>query len=128
MARDLRLLYAEDASDIRQVVELALEGEGFELKLCSSGQEALDSAADFRPDVVLLDVMMPNMDGPTVLRHLREIAGLERTPVIFITARVQPKEVERFKALGAIDVIAKPFDPLTLGAQIRKIVQGERGV
>jgi CheY-like chemotaxis protein len=127
MTRDLRLLYVEDDADIRHVVAMALEDEGFDLRMCASGHEALTQAPEFQPDVVMLDVMMPNMDGPTVLRHLRELPGLDATPVIFITARVQPKEVERFKALGAIDVIAKPFDPLTLGEQIRGICEGARG-
>jgi len=102
------------------VVEFALEDEeGLTLKLCESGQAVLDSVAEFAPDLILLDVMMPGMDGPTTLQRLHEMPDLGETPVVFVTAKVQPHEVEQFKALGAVDVIAKPFDPMSLAKQVR---------
>ena len=120
MAKELRILYVDDEPDIRTIVEFALEDEeGFQLTLCESGQEALARAKDFAPDLILLDVMMPGMDGPTTLQRLREIPALADTPVVFVTAKVQPHEVEHLKSLGAAGVIAKPFDPMLLAEQIR---------
>jgi len=124
MGRDLRILYVDDEADIRTIVEFALEDEeDFQLELCESGQEALSKVGDFSPDLILLDVMMPAMDGPTTLQHLREIPELAETPVVFVTAKVQPHEVEQFKALGAADVIGKPFDPMSLATQIRDTLE-----
>ena len=94
---------------------------GFSLEVCGNGDEALAKAVDFAPDLLLLDVMMPGMDGPTTLKALREIPELANTPAIFMTAKVQPHEVEEYKALGAVDVIAKPFDPMTLSENLRNI-------
>jgi len=117
-----RILYVEDEPDIQAVARLALEQVGmFTLEVCSSGQEALDKAAEFSPHLILLDVMMPEMDGPTTLKRLRAIDGLEETPTIFMTARVQPHEIKEYIEMGAVDVIAKPFDPMTLSNQIREI-------
>jgi CheY-like chemotaxis protein len=118
----VRILYVEDEDDIRAVAQIALDGEGFELFPCASGQEALSKAADFNPDVILLDVMMPGMDGPTTLSQLRDIPNLTNTPAIFMTAKVQPSEIEQLKSLGALDVIAKPFDPMGLADQLRSIL------
>lgn len=118
---DLRVLYIEDEADIRDVARFALEDEGFDLLFCASGNEALQKAEDFRPDLILLDVMMPGMDGPTTLKHLHEITGLENVPVIFLTAKVQPGEINDFIKMGAIDVIPKPFDPMGLAEQILMI-------
>ncbi|MBI3771665.1 MAG: response regulator [Gammaproteobacteria bacterium] len=121
MANELRkILYVEDEPDIQAVAQLALEAVGgFEVKICGSGQQALQNAVAFNPDLFLLDVMMPGMDGPTTLGKLREIPQLASVPAIFMTAKVQPQEVAQFKSLGALDVIAKPFDPMTLAQQIR---------
>jgi two-component system, OmpR family, response regulator len=117
-----RILYVEDEPDIQAVAKLALEMVGgFTVKLCSSGEEALREAAAFAPDMILLDVMMPGMDGPSTLRALREQAALAAVPVAFMTAKVQPQEVALYKSLGARDVIAKPFDPMTLADQVRAI-------
>ncbi len=123
MDENLRILYVEDDADIRLVAEMALEGEGFELVICESGQEALNTAVDQKPDVLLLDVMMPGMDGPTTLQKLRELPHLVTTPVIFMTAKVQSEEVAQYKSMGAIGVISKPFDPMTLAEQIRSLVE-----
>ena len=119
----MKLLYVEDEADIREIAEFALEDEGFEIEFCDSGEDALRKADDFQPELILLDVMMPGMDGPTTLLNLRKIAGLENTPVIFLTAKVQPNEIESFIQLGAIAVIPKPFDPMTLSDQITEILK-----
>jgi len=117
-----RVLYVEDEPDIQAVAKLALEMlGGFTVEICSSGSEAIDKIAAFQPQLILLDVMMPGMDGPTTLGRLREIAQFAATPAIFMTARVQPAEVSGYKALGAADVIPKPFDPMTLAAQVKDI-------
>lgn len=117
-----RILYVEDEDDIRAVAELALVNvAGFELRTCASGAEALDAAESFAPDLLLLDVMMPDMDGPATLRALRQIPSLAETPAVFMTAKVQPDEVSRYLELGAVDVIAKPFDPMSLGDQLRNV-------
>ncbi|MHA7815408.1 MAG: response regulator [Pseudohaliea sp.] len=117
-----RLLLVEDDPDIRAVAGLALETVGgFEVLLCASGAEALAAAEAFAPDLVLLDVMMPAMDGPATLAALRELPALADTPAAFLTAKVQPGEVARLKGLGARGVIAKPFDPMTLAEQVRAL-------
>lgn len=117
-----KILYVEDDTDIQDVAKMALEMVGgYELMVCSSGREAIADAQAFAPDLILLDVMMPNMDGPETLAELRKIAGLERTPAVFMTAKVMPADVEAYKALGAVDVIAKPFDPMGLAERIAKI-------
>jgi len=119
-----RILYVEDEPDIQAVAKLALEQVGrFTLEICSSGQEALDKAENFSPQLMLLDVMMPDMDGPTTLDRLRDISALRDVPAIFMTARVQPHEVKEYISQGALDVIAKPFDPMTLSSQIREICE-----
>jgi CheY-like chemotaxis protein len=121
----MKLLYVEDEADIREIAELALEDEGFDIVFCESGEQAIEKAGEFQPEVVLLDVMMPGMDGPTTLQKLRELPGLQTTPVIFLTAKVQPNEIQGFIALGAIDVIPKPFDPMTLAEQVKDILNSK---
>jgi two-component system OmpR family response regulator len=117
-----RILYVEDEPDIQAVAKLALEMVGgFTVKVCSSGEEALKEAAAFAPDMILLDVMMPGMDGPSTLKALREQSALATIPVAFMTAKVQPTEVAHYISLGARDVIAKPFDPMILANQVRAI-------
>lgn len=119
-----RILYVEDEPDIQAVAKLALEMVGgFTVKICSSGDEALRDAGAFAPDMILLDVMMPGMDGPGTLAALRRIDSLKTTPVAFMTAKVQPHEIEQLIALGAVGVIAKPFDPMTLSDQVRALCQ-----
>ena len=118
-----KILYVEDDVDIQSVAKIALEiVGGFTLRSCSSGKEAVDpKSVEFAPDLMLLDVMMPEMDGPTTLSKLREYPELNKTPVIFMTAKVQASEVAYYKSLGAIGVIAKPFDPMLLATQIRQL-------
>ena len=127
MAELKRILYVEDEPDIQAVAKLALEAiGGFEVMVCSSGKEALENVIAFSPDLILLDVMMPGMDGPATLQAMRELPELSQTPAIFMTAKVQPQEVAGYKNLGALDVIPKPFDPMTLAENVRKILDRER--
>jgi CheY-like chemotaxis protein len=119
----IRLLHVDDEPDIRTVVELALSLDPiFEVRSCESGADALAAAAEWQPDIMLLDVMMPVMDGPATLAQLRANPATTDIPVIFMTARAQARETERFRSLGAIGVIPKPFDPMTLAASVRNHV------
>lgn len=119
----IRLLHVEDDSDILEIALMALDISGmFEVMQCSDPQEALLKAQEFAPDVLLLDFMMPGMSGDTLLAKLRTMPGLETTTAIFMTARAQAHEIEALIAKGAKDVIIKPFDALTLGDQIKAIL------
>lgn len=120
-----KILYVEDDTDIQEVAKMALETVGgFTVRICSSGGEALAEAPGFDPDFILLDVMMPGMDGPTTLGELRKLPGLEEKPVVFMTAKVMQSEIGRYKELGAVGVIPKPFDPMTLAERINEIWGG----
>ena len=123
MQRELtRILYVEDEPDIQAVARIALETlGGFTLLICSSGKEAIAQAQAFAPDLLLLDVMMPGMDGVSTLQALRELADLHATPAMFMTAKVQPQEIAQLLDLGALDVIPKPFDPMILADQIKQL-------
>lgn len=117
-----RILYVEDEADIRTVSQMALESlGGFILEVCCDGFEAVEKGPAFTPDLIVLDVMMPGMDGPSTLKALRALPELAATPVIFMTAKIQAHEVAAYKSMGAAGVIAKPFDPMTLSDQIREI-------
>lgn len=119
-----RIMHVEDDPSIQQVAKIALEAVGgFTVHTCSSGQQALDDYQAFAPQLILLDVMMPGMDGPTTLQQLRQQFDLSKVPAVFMTAKVQSSEVESYKALGAADVVVKPFDPMALSGQIRRIWQ-----
>ena len=120
----LRVLHVDDEPDIREVVEISLGLDpDFMVRSCPSGGDAITAAADWSPDLILLDVMMPGMDGPMTLSRLRDSPRTSGIPVIFMTARAQPQELEHFRALGAEGVISKPFDPLTLAASVRRHMQ-----
>ncbi|MGB0466897.1 MAG: response regulator [Pontibacterium sp.] len=117
-----KILLVDDEADIREVATMALElTGGFEIITCENGQQALDRVADINPDLILLDVMMPLLDGPSTLKQLTEKQLVDHIPVVFMTAKVQPREVTEYRALGAADVIAKPFDPMQLADQIKQI-------
>jgi len=116
------VLCVEDEPDIRLVAQLALETVGgLRVSLCPSGTEAVSMAKSLKPDLIVLDVMMPGLDGPGALRALREDPETAAIPAIFMTAKVQPSEVEQLIAMGALDVVAKPFDPMSLAEQLRHI-------
>jgi len=127
LAEELKkILYVEDDLDIRAVVRLALQAFGeYTLLVCSSGPEAIEKVADFGPDLFLLDVMMPGMDGPQTLTEMRKIPGLELVPAIFLTAKVQPEEIAHYEDLGALEVIAKPFDPTQLCNRIKDVWESQ---
>lgn len=116
-----RVLYVEDEPDIRTIVGICLRLGGLSLKICSTGARAIEVAEAFAPDLLLLDVMMPEMDGPSTLRNLRQIPGLAAVPVVFMTAKVQASELAGYRKLGALDVIPKPFEPTTLASRLRAI-------
>jgi CheY-like chemotaxis protein len=112
-------MYVDDEPDIREVVSLSLGLlGGFAVHCCESGADALSKMPAVKPDLVLLDVMMPGMDGPSVLTQMRANAALSSIPVMFMTAKAMPDEVARFRALGALGVIAKPFDPMRLAEHV----------
>ncbi len=117
-----RIMHVEDDPSIQTVARVALEAVGgFEVCTCSGGQEALDRFESFAPQLILLDVMMPTMDGPSTLRNLQQQFDLTKIPVVFMTAKVQTNEIESYKALGASDVVVKPFDLMKLSEQIQGI-------
>ena len=118
-----RVLFVDDEPDTCEIASLSLGLDpDFEVRTCNSGAQALAEATGWPPDIILLDVMMPGMDGPTTLERFREQPATSETPVIFVTARTQARDVDRFRGLGAIDVIAKPFDPMTLAKTVREMV------
>jgi CheY-like chemotaxis protein/HPt (histidine-containing phosphotransfer) domain-containing protein len=120
----LRVLHVDDEPDIREVVDISLGLDPkFETRGCGSGHEAIALAMDWPPDIILLDVMMPGMDGPATLARLRENAKTANIPVVFMTARAQTRELDLFRSLGAVGVIPKPFDPMTLAASVRAYIQ-----
>lgn len=118
-----RIVYVEDDDDIREVGLLALEHVGqFDVLACSSGEEAVEKTAEFKPDLILLDVMMPGMDGIETFERLRQIPELSPVPIVFMTAKVHNDEVSRYRDMGANGVIPKPFEPMTLPDEIRMIM------
>ena len=120
-----KIMIVDDDEDIRLVSELTARRIGkWEVVQVADGADALERARDEKPDVILLDVMMPDVDGPTALAMLRGDPTTAGIPVIFLTARAQRHEVERYMALGATGVIVKPFDVTTLVDDIRSLVDG----
>ncbi len=118
-----KALLVDDDPDIRTIGRLSLANVGgLDVTLAGSGLEGIDLARSVKPDVILLDVMMPELDGPSTLQRLRADPVLRPIPVIFMTAKVQPHEVEQYRAMGAAGVIAKPFDPMTLADEVRRLV------
>jgi len=114
-----RIMLVEDDPDVQTIASMALIDIGeFDLTVCSSGREALEQIDRIKPQMILLDVMMPDMDGPTTLAEIRRLPLATQPPVIFMTAKVQPQEQQRYMSLGAIEVIAKPFDPVSLADQL----------
>jgi len=115
-----RILLVEDDPDIREVTTLLLSHAGsFEVQACGSAAEAFQIARAFDPDLILLDVMMPGLDGQGAFAAFRLMPATAATPVIFMTARVQPREIMEYRELGSLGVIPKPFDPDTLGDTIQ---------
>lgn len=120
---DLRyILYVEDDLHVRTTAKLVLEVIGnFTVRECSSGRQAVLAAADFQPDLILLDVMMPELDGLATLKALRQLTHLADTPAVFMTGLTMPEDLARYVGVGAIGVIAKPLVPLRLASQVSQM-------
>lgn len=124
-----RVLCVEDDPDIRMIIEFSLSTVGgLEVCLCSGGHLALQQAPVFLPDLVLLDVMMPGLNGPETLAALRQMPCMQGVPIVFMTAKAMPDEVEELLQYGATGVIVKPFDPMTLPQDIRIYWEHGRGI
>jgi CheY-like chemotaxis protein len=118
-----RILIIDDEEDIRQVAALSLETvAGWEVVMANSGAQGLARAVDYQPDAILLDVMMPGMDGPSTFKELRKNPATAKIPVLLLTAKVQSTDQRRFADLGVEAVLFKPFDPLTLATQISNVL------
>jgi CheY-like chemotaxis protein len=123
-----RVLCVEDDADIRLILEFSLATVGgLEVLMCAGGRQALAQVADFRPDLVLLDVMMPELTGPQTLAALRELPVMRGVPVVFMTAKALPEELEALLEHGATGIIVKPFDPMTLPKDIQPFWEHGRG-
>jgi CheY-like chemotaxis protein len=118
-----RVLLIDDDDGIRQVASLALRRIGdFDVTEAASGIDALEILTDKEFDVIILDVMMPQMDGPSTLDHLRKLKHGATVPVIFLTAKVLPRELAKLRELGVAGVLTKPFDPITLSTHIEDLI------
>lgn len=119
----MKVLLVDDEEDIRKIGRLSLEAVGkFETLVAASAAEGIALARLERPDLILMDMMMPGMDGLAALAELRHTPELAAIPVLFMTAKVQRSEIEHYLSVGAIGVIQKPFDPMTLPDEIRRIM------
>lgn len=117
-----KILFIDDDPDIHFLVKLCLEDiPGIELRFALSGEEGIKIAMEFQPELILLDVMMPKMDGIGTIKALKLLPTLVKTPVVFVTARAQRSEIEEYMKLGALDVIIKPFDPIALAENVQQI-------
>lgn len=116
------IMLVEDDADIQEIIRMSLSAIGnYTMDVCSSGQEALDKLQSVRPQLFLLDVAMPQMDGLTLLAKIREKPALSAIPVIFLTAKIQPQDMQTYQKLGVLGVIPKPFDPMSLAERIREL-------
>jgi two-component system OmpR family response regulator len=125
VAGPLHVLHVEDDPDIRLIAGMALElDDQIRVRSVGSGTAALDllRQGGWQPDLLLLDMMMPEMDGTGLAEKIAEIDGLSAVPVVFMTARAQPQDVRRYLGAGSLGLIVKPFDPLTLAAKLRALL------
>ncbi len=123
-----RILIVDDEADIREVAKLSLELDcGWEVLTAGSGPEGLHLAAREQPDAILLDMMMPEMDGTATWEALQQDPTTQHIPVILLTAKTQPKEQRRYAQLGVSAVLSKPFDPITLATQVAQALNWESG-
>lgn len=119
-----RILVVDDDPDILTIAALALETiGGFDIETCPSGHDALERVGMFRPDLILLDAMMPGMDGPETFSALNRVMDRQEIPIVFFTGRTQSEDIAKFKALGAAGVVEKPFDPMSLAQTVMEIWQ-----
>lgn len=120
------ILLIDDEETIQEVVQVGISIEaGWQVEIASSGLEGINLAQNQQPDVILLDVMMPDMDGIDTLSRLKNNDKTNAIPVIFLTAKAQAEEKTQFQSLGVVDVITKPFNSMTLASQIAKILEWE---
>ncbi|GGB70137.1 response regulator [Shewanella inventionis] len=119
-----KILHIEDDESIRVIVDMALvDISGYTLVSCASGQDAINQVEQYTPNLILLDAMMPGMDGLQTLIELRKKSSYQQIPVVFMTARIQQSEQQEYLDAGAVAVIEKPFDPMSLGNQLATIYQ-----
>ena len=123
----MRVLIIDDDADLRLIIRASLRHRGFEVEEAASGGQGIQSARAARPDVILLDVMMPEMDGPTTLQALQADPATVGIPVVFLTAKAMRAEIDRLRALGAVGVLIKPFDPLSLGSELEAVLRDALG-
>lgn len=117
-----KILYAEDEPDVQTIVQMVVEAmSDYEIKICGNGRLLLECVEEYSPDLILLDVMMPEMDGPETYKNLQANEITKNIPVIFMTAKAQVHEVQLFSESGVVGVITKPFDPMTLCPEIQQI-------
>ena len=117
-----KILYAEDEPDVQTVVEAVIQAmSDYQIKICGNGRKLLDCIDEYQPDLVLLDVMMPEMDGPTTLKFLQADEKTKDIPVVFMTAKAQIHEIKTFQEASIAGIITKPFDPMTLCSEIQGI-------
>lgn len=117
-----KILYAEDEPDIQTIVQIALWAfSKVEIKICDNGQLLLDCVGSYKPDLILLDIMMPVMDGMATFRNLKLNEKTKDIPVVFITAKAQIQELDMYKSMGILGVIVKPFDPTALASKINEL-------
>jgi CheY-like chemotaxis protein len=123
-----RILIADDEPDILEISRIALETVGgFEVSVCSSGRTLLERLTEFEPDIVIVDVLMPDMTGPEVFKEIRRRPEYDKIPVVYLTGVIQEGELESLLESGVSDVILKPFDPMTLADRINRIWEGVDG-
>jgi len=123
-----RIMYVDDDPDLQDIVRLSLETRGgFTVTCCDSGNQALEEIAAFKPDLVILDMVLPGMNGHQLLERMRKLRGTPWIPVIFLTSKISPHHVEEYKELGVIGVINKPLNPLELRHQLREIWERSPG-
>jgi two-component system OmpR family response regulator len=117
-----RICYVEDDEDIQRIVRMSLERVGkMQVEIVGDPMVAIDAIVSFKPDLVMLDWMMPGMDGPTLFRKLKENPETKDLPVVFMTAKATPTEMEELRSLGALGAISKPFSPKDLPEQLRAL-------
>lgn len=123
-----RILLADDEPDILEISRIALETVGgFEVSVCSSGRTLLERLTEFEPDLIIVDVLMPDMSGPEVFAEIRRRPEFDGVPVVYLTGVIQEEELESLRDSGVADVILKPFDPMTLADRINGIWDGANG-
>lgn len=119
----MKVLIIDDEEDIRSIASMSLGIlGGIDVVEADGGEDGISKAAELQPDAILLDMMMPVLDGPGTLAKLRENAATKHIPVIFLTARAMTSEVEKLKQMGATGILTKPFDPTTLASQVKAIL------